>query len=275
MKKTILLLSFLLISVPVIFAGNPAITSVTMNPPNPSFGDAVQITVTYCGGMYIGHMLAIAISTQSARDNADLSGTGQVFVVSRAGVDVPTSQPALAPGGEIGYVAQTNPGGGTPDCPTCGSGSNDGISFTKIYNVHIPPASYFPGCANNTLYLHAGMKDNSIGAGEWQGLPACQANSSNNWTMPLLPKGFTMSKRAEGVLQLTNDLVLYSIDYEYWNGRLLITDSIPGAGNLTLVSWGPQAMTGGTISGPAIGATSLTGQACRARRQARYGCFTE
>ena len=242
-----------------IFAGNPHIESVSMWPVNPGFGDAVQITVVYCGQLYQDHYLDVAISSLAARDNADVSGIGQIFVVSRAGIDVPTSQPALSPGGQIGYLAQTQPGAVTVDCATCGSGSDDGKRFTKVYNVHVPPAAYYPGCNVSNLYLHVGMKDNNIGAGEWQSLVACQTNPvAISWPIGTESKNFTMSKRVEGVLQATNDMVLYSVDYEYWNGRLLLTDSIPGGGNFTLVSWGPQSATGAIISGPAIGSTSGT-----------------
>ena len=257
-----------------VFAGNPHIESVTMSPTNPAFGDAFQVVVTYCGQMYGDHELAIAVSSMAARDNADVSGTGQVFVVSRAGIDVATSQPATSPGGEIGWTAQLNPNGGTANCPTCGSGSNDGTRFTKTYNVHVPPATYFPGCNVTNLYLHVGMKDANLNAGEWQGLAACQVNPAViTWPIGTETKNYSLSKRVEGVLQNTNDLVLYSIDYEYWNGQLTITDNIPGAGNLTLVSWGPQSFTGATISGPAVGVTAgafswglpnRTGQAGRA-----------
>ena len=93
------------------FAGNPHVISVTMVPANPAFGDVVVVTVNYCGQMYQDHRIAIAFSTLAAKSNADLSGNGQVFVVSRAGIDVATSQPAVSPGGEIGWIAQTNPGG--------------------------------------------------------------------------------------------------------------------------------------------------------------------
>lgn len=243
-----------------ILAGNPSITSVTMSPANPMFGDAVQVTVTYCGQLYQDHYIDIAISSQPTRDNADVSGSGQVFVVSRAGVDVHTSQPALTPGGQIGFLAQTQPGAVAADCMTCGSGSNDGKRFTKVYDVHVPDASYYPGCNVTQLYLHVGMKDNNIGAGEWQGLAACQTNTLPGWTIGTLPRNYSISKRVEGVIQDVGDLVLYSIDYEYWNGGLTITDPIPTppTGSLELVSWGPASIVGGSFSGPGVGATTGT-----------------
>jgi hypothetical protein len=69
-------------------------------------------------------------------------------------------------------------------------------------------------------------------------------------------KGFTMSKTTEGEVQAQGDLVLYSINYTYWNGQLTLTDTIPGGGDLQLVSFGPAGMTGGSVTGPAIGLSS-------------------
>jgi len=109
------------------------------------------------------------------------------------------------------------------------------------------------------------MKDNGGGIyrSEWQGLGACETGTSVGmplaWDIPIPPATFTMRKRAEGVIQLTNDLVLFSIDYEYGNGRPTITDVLPGGGQLTLVSYGPNPMPpGGSVSAPPIGSTSGT-----------------
>ena len=77
--------------------------------------------------------------------------------------------------------------------------------------------------------------------------------------MPLLPSEFNIRKRVEGVIQEQNDLVLFSVDYSYSNGRLTITDTIPSAwgGDLALVSYGPTSfVSGGTVSGPPLGSTT-------------------
>jgi uncharacterized repeat protein (TIGR01451 family) len=245
---------FFLFSVISIFA-DAQVLSVTMNPPNPKFGDLVQVTVNYCAQLYNDEYIAIAISSAATKQNADLSGVGQVFVVSQRGIDVATSQPAPAPGGVIGWLANANPNGGTSNCSDCSS--NQGKLFTQVYNVHVPPASYYPGCNVTNLHLLVGMKDANLNSGDWAGRPACSSEPAPiSWTIGTMVKGFSVSKRTEGVLQAQNDLVLYSIDYSYWNGPLTITDIVPGGGLLTLVSFGPTSMTGGTITGPAIGATS-------------------
>jgi uncharacterized repeat protein (TIGR01451 family) len=231
------------------------VISVTMNPPNPQFGDQVQITVNYCSQLYNDEYIAIAISSAATKQNADLSGVGQVFVVSVQGIDVATSQPAPSPGGVIGWLANANPNGGTSNCTECSA--NQGKLFTQVYNVHIPPASYFPGCNNTLLHLFVGMKDANLNSGDWAGRPACSCEPSPiSWTIGTLPKGFNISSSTEGVLQTQNDLVLYSIDFSYWNGPITITDSIPGAGQLTLVSFGPSSIAGGAVTGPAIGSTT-------------------
>ncbi len=231
------------------------VISVTMSPANPGFGDLVQVTVNYCAQLYNDEYIAIAFSSAAAKVSADLSGAGQVFVVSDRGIDVATSQPAPAPGGVIGYLANVQPGAVASDCSDCSSGA--GKLFTQTYSVHVPPASSFPGCNITSLHLYVGMKDANLNAGDWAGRPACSCEPTPvTWTIGTIPKGFNISKRTEGVLQAQNDLVLYSIDYSYWNGQLKITDIVPGGGQLTLVSWGPLSMVGGTCTGPVIGATA-------------------
>ena len=234
---------------------DPMITSVTMVPANPTFGDAVQITVNYCAQLYNSAYIAVAFSSQAAKVSADLSGAGQVFVVSGAGVDVATSQPAPSPGGAIGWMANANPGGGVSDCTDCGA--NSGKSFTQVYNVHVPPASYFPGCNLSNIHLYVGMKDATLNSGDWAVRPACSCEPAPiTWVIGTMAKGFNIADRTEGVIQNQNDLLLYSVDYSYWNGQLKITDIIPGNGELTLVSWGPQTIAGGTCSAPVIGSTA-------------------
>jgi hypothetical protein len=263
MKKTMLrfFTYLILMFIPVLIFSNGRINSVTMNPPNPSFNQIVTVTVDYCAQLYANEMIDIAVSTNSTFQNAALSGVGQVFVVSRAGVDVPTSKPALAPGGEIGWVSNTQNGYiAVPPCTDCAG--NAGQHYNLSYVVHIPGPEYFPGCNVSTLYLHVGLRDNNTGEGDWINLPTTcgglDVNSANSWTIPVLPASVTLSKRAEGVIQSVGDLVLFSIDYDYANSPLSITDPLPGAGNLAVVSWGPSSITGGTVggTGASVGATS-------------------
>jgi uncharacterized repeat protein (TIGR01451 family) len=238
---------------------NGKVVSVTMSPATPNFGDLVQITVTYCSQLYNSEYIAIAISSSPTKSSADLSANGQIFVVSVAGVDVATALPDGGnPGTAIGYLANANPNGGTSNCTDCQPQA--GSLHTIVYSVHIPPASDYPGCNVSQLYIHVALKDANMNAGDWLGsgdTGACSAEPIPvSWTMGTQPKGFTMSKTTEGEVQAVGDLVLYSINYTYWNGKLTLTDTIPGGGDLQLVSFGPTGMTGGTVTGPVIGATS-------------------
>jgi len=249
-----LLLACLALSTAV-FA-NARIISFTMNPPAPTFGQEVTVNVEYCAQLYVSNQMAMAFSTNPALLNAGLSGVGQVFVVSEAGVDVPTSKPSLTPGGAIDYLANTQNGWiATPPCNDCQP--NGGQYYNKTFIVHVPPADYFPGCTNNNLYLHVGFKDNNMNEGEWHTLGACETESIS-WTIPVFTPDYSLHKSAEGVIQNVGDLVLFSIDYNYQNGPLTITDNIPGGGNLELVSVGPSTITGGSVTHPGVGATSGT-----------------
>ena len=261
MKKLIAVIFLILISTSLFASAGGKVISVSMNPPNPNFGDLVQITVTYCAQLYNSEFIAVAISSSPAKSSADLSNNGQIFVVSAAGVDVATSLPDGGnPGGPIGWMANANPNGGTPTCTDCAT--QNGKLFTNVYNVHIPPASDFPGCNLSQLYIHAALKDANMNAADWMAAGdtgACNSEPAPvSWTMGTQAKGFTMSKTASGEVQADGDLVLYSINYTYWNGQLTLTDTIPPSpGNdLQLVSFGPAGMSGGTVTGPSIGATS-------------------
>ncbi|HDQ25131.1 MAG TPA: DUF11 domain-containing protein [bacterium] len=243
------------------FAGNPQVESITMVPPSPNFGDRITVTVVYCGQLYNKHEIGIAISTVPVPSDARLSGIGQAFIVSRAGINVHTATPAASPGGEIGWTAHPNPNGGTANCQTCGSGSNDGMRITVTYGLNepltVPSSEYFPGCDPENLYLHVVMKDNNLNDGEYHNRDACQVGTIS-WTIPLLDPFLNIHKRVEGVLQLANDLVLFSIDYSYANGQPRITDAIPNipGTTITLVSAGPL----GFYSGPAPGSVVTPGQ---------------
>lgn len=262
-KQIILSFAFLLLSVARVCAGNPSIISMTMSPPAPNFGDRITVQVVYCGQLYQDHELGLAVSTQPVPSDARLSGIGQVFVVSRAGVNVHTSVPASAPGQEIGYTASPQPATWTAqNCMTCSSGSNDGNRITVTFGddevLTLPDAGYFPGCTNTNLYLHAVMKDNNLQDSEYNNQQPCQVESLT-WTLATLPTQFTMQKRVEGVIQTTGDLVLFSMDYDYANGQLTIRDTIPaipGVASITLVSAGPMSY----YAGPAAGSTVTPGQ---------------
>ncbi len=232
-----------------ISAGLPRIVSVTMNPPNPNFGDMVTITVTYCHSVYQQADINIAISNNPNR-LAPGSG-GQIFVVSVDGVDIKTAYPSQ---NRIGYNVYSGSGIPPGTCTTCETNETNGNLATRTFIVHIPDKEDFPGCNVTNLYLHVGMKD-QLYRGDWVGLSACQTNSSVTWQIPMFPRNFNFHKRVEGIANESGDLILYLIDYEYANGPLTITENIPGNGRLTLVDAGPNSMI---ISQPPAGSTSGT-----------------
>ncbi len=234
----------------------PRIISATLNPPNPGFGQQFTLTVTYCGQLYNAHTMAVAISTKNYFQNAQLSGVGQIFILSARGVDVHYAN--ANPGENMGYVVQTSPGGGPSDCLDCDN--NNGRTFTKQYVLTVPPENMFPGCNNTQLYLLISMEDSNFSEGNWDdSTTTCVSNRNHGyispgWTIPKPASDFSLVKRVEGVLQDVGDLVLFSIDYTYANGTLIITDTIPNppSGQFQLVSVGPL----GYWSGPSIGCTT-------------------
>jgi len=262
-KQRKLFLSALILLINISFLHAEArLTNFTMNPPSPGFGQAVTVHIEYCAQLYADTQMALAVSTSPTRQNAALSGVGQVFIVSEAGFDVPTSRPAPTQGGRIDYLGNTQNGYiATPPCLECSNGG--GQVYVKDWVVHIPDAENFPGCNVTNLYMHVGFKDNNMNEGDWHALSACQSGALT-WSIPLQASDFSVRKRVEGVIQDVNDLVLFSVDYKYANGPLTVTDVIPAAwaGNLELVSYGPTAITGGTVThpSPVPGATSGTFQ---------------
>jgi len=247
-RAAALVLFFCLISAASAFGAYPAVTSVTMSPPNPNFGDAVTITVQFCakdgGG---SNYIAIAISNNA---NREATGTGgQVFVVDSNGLDSDIVN-------EANNFAYTLPAvtSGTA-CTNCGPASS--YMGTASFTVNVPNSNMFPGCNVSNLYVHVVMKDSNMGTSEWTSLPACASNDSFpvSWAIPLLSPSFDLHKRVEGVIQAQNDLVLFSIDYDYANGPLTISDPLPGGGNLSLVSAGPTEFI---TTNPGTGASSGT-----------------
>lgn len=253
-KTSVLSIIFVLLAIVPLFS-QPTITGFTMVPSNPGYGDNFTVNVTYCGQLFNDHTLVLAVSNKNTPQNARLSGTGQVFLVSSRGINVPFSS---ATGGEqIGRVVQTSPGSVPSDCTHCEGGS--GKVFTKTFNLTMPAANAFPGCNNTQFYIHIAMKDSNLAESEWTttwgGTCGAQdAYSSAGWTIPVPPASYNINKRAEGVLQDVGDLLLFSIDYDYANGPLTLTDVIPNpaSGQFQLVSAGPIGMW----SGPALGCTT-------------------
>ena len=255
-KKKKILINFIFVIIlfitSSIYAGAPRIVSVSVAPANPSYGDLVNIYVTACVNKYTNGFIDIAFSSSNSRRSPGTAG--QVFVVSIAGLDRPRVNPAPT-GGEIGYTFAASDGGATNNCTDC-EGDSNSRTITRVYTVHVPDSSYFTSCGETgTLYLHVGMKDSYLGAGDWTGLSACQSWTSSGWTQPIPTQNFTIRKTVEGTLATgAQDLLLYKIDYTYANGNgFRIVEDIPSG--FTIVTYGPQSIPGGSVG---VGASSIT-----------------
>ncbi|HNZ30221.1 MAG TPA: hypothetical protein PKJ42_09525, partial [Candidatus Goldiibacteriota bacterium] len=249
MKKILITAAIAVMAVfmPVVISAQPYILDLSIDPPNPNFGESAVVKITYCSQCCSDGSLAMAISTSPTLLNAQLSGQGQMFVVyGKQNVACQSNlTPVGMPGGtdnSIGCEANNQSGVTTGyNCTLCGGGQ--GFTYYREYTIKVPSADSFPGCTNTTLYLHAGMKDSNIGGGEWVGFDGTCQHDSTSWTIPLLPPDFTINKKVEGNLQDAGDLFVYSIDYSYQNGQLVITDPLNfgvNSANVSIVSAGPS-----------------------------------
>ena len=251
MKKINLIYIILILSIffQSLYA-EPRIVSVSINPPNPGYGDLVIVTVVSCDTQWQTPSMAIAASVFNT-PQAPGSG-GQVFLVDVNGID--RKDVTFGSSAQLGmtFTANTNP----PDCTECSGGS--GVLSTRVFTLHMPTADYYTTCNPANLYIIAGMRNSYMGTGDWTTLPACQLGIV---TIPIpIPTPYhSIAKRVEGTLQAANDLVLFSVDYKYaGTGTFTITDPIPGGGNFTVVAYGPVNIPGGSVSGISVGATSGT-----------------
>ncbi len=243
-----------------IYANYSSITGVTINPPNPALGQPFNLSIQMCLDEYnTPNELVVAASTSSAFQNPGING--QVFLLSSLGVDVHSSNPNNASNGYVDFGCHlTQPTPFVTNCTDC-AGSY-AMSVTESYNLTMPSAAELGSqCGGaSTIYLQIGSYSFYFYNTTWTSLynGACGAYETS-WALPAPPaNSITLSQRAEGELQSVGDLVLYSIDYSYGNGPLTITDSLPGSGNLSLATYGPLSITGGTITAPALGSTSGT-----------------
>ncbi|GEM_PF-1879051 len=230
-----------------IFASNSMVTNLVMTPSNPNFGDQVTIDFDYCSNNGSGELIA-AVSTFATLKS--FPTVGQILVVSNAGINIPT---VGSNGVDLGYKMPMPTGGA---CIDCGGSVTDGDKTQHYtWKINIPNSNMFPGCNNTNLYLYIGNKDYYEGSGDWTGISGCQLQTLS-WAIGTPPKEFTIHKRAEGVVNSVGDLILYSIDYTYGNGQLIINDPLPA--NLKIVSVGPAVIASGAGAGATSGTVTWT-----------------
>ncbi len=255
----VIILFILLIASNTAYAANPSITSLSITPQNPTWGQQFVVNLQICHDAYNSENdLDIAVSTSNTFQPAN-SG-GQIFLVSNLGIDVHSTSPN-GPSNDMGWQPPNISPTPILSCSTC-TGSNDGYPQAFSFNLTMPNAADMgTECGSTTLYLLVGTKSAGLQSQDWADLTSSSCNArAVSWTMPVpLTNSYTLNKRVEGVLQYVGDLVLFSIDYTYGNGGpFTITDSLPGGGNLALVSVGPSSISGGSVNAPAAGTMSGT-----------------
>ncbi|HDQ25579.1 MAG TPA: hypothetical protein ENN43_02400, partial [bacterium] len=233
--------SLIVLNYSFVFA-NPRVISITLDPPNPVFGQTVDVTVVFCANKNNLAKMGLVVSQY---DTIQAVGTGgQIFLVSERGVNVPAVN---FPGDDIGYTAAPQDGGAVNDCTDCANSTASRIVSTT-YTITIPPAGYFTACDATNLYVHVGMANSYLGNSGWSTLiPDSCRQGTYSWAMPVVPPYFQVSKRYEGVLQAPGDKIVFSMDYEYANGsNFRIQDAVPAGFNI--LSYGPSSITGGNVT---------------------------
>jgi hypothetical protein len=182
------------------FAQQPAILAVSMNPPNPSYGDVVVVSVTMCASIYNNTFFDLAVSSYPTRQ---IPGTGgQVFLVSGTNTNgvAYVDTPFVNVPNSFGASFQPQPPNGTlANCTDCGGDANS-ATVNKTYTLHIPPASYFTTCNISKLYLQIGARYSNINSGDWVGITSMTGCSTSgyalSWPIPVPPKSFNISTLA-------------------------------------------------------------------------------
>lgn len=254
-----LITAFILFSSILCAGSGTKITSVSMVPTNPGYGDLVQITVNTCSKTYDTPYLAIAISTQSSPQTVGTGG--QVFVVDSNGID--KKDVSLSSTTSLGYAETAVTGATAGQCTDCG-GAN-GVLQTYVFTVTMPAAGYFSNVCNPTsLYVVVGIKGFGMILSDWTALANDCSTDDASYYSAVIPisvpaPAFSITGRYEGTVKYSDDYVLFAADYSYGgSGVFTITDAIPGTGEFKVVSYGPTNILSGSVAGPAAGSTGGT-----------------
>ena len=244
-----------------LFASASKITSVSIVPTNPGYGDLVQVTVNLCASNNDTPFLSAAISTQPAPEAVGTAG--QVFVVDGYGID--RKDVTFADPTQVGLM-QTPINEPYPytnlTCLDCAVAA--GLPLSYVFTVHMPTADYFSSVCNPTsFYLIVGQRGNNLGASDWSNLaPGCTSPDQGYVSVPIPivvpPASNSITNRYEGSLAAAGDEILFSMDYSYGGpGAFSITDPVPGGTDFTVVSYGPTSIPGGSVTAPVAGGTGV------------------
>lgn len=247
MKRSHVLL-FLTVFFSALLHAHPQITSVSINPLSPAFGEKVTVTVEYCAELYNDAKIAVAVSTQNTFMPPGTEG--QIFVVSAAGIDVHKVYPST-PGVDMSYLAVAAPPFQTTTCTGC---SGSGITKTAQYVITIPEREKFGGCSADRLYVHAAMRNFSLNDSNWTVTDSCSGESTD-WMLPYPAPFFKIFSSADGAPLADGDIIIFETNYAYAGSVLSINTTLPGLGKLAFEDAGPLDLI---TSKPAKGVTSGT-----------------
>ena len=199
------------------------ITSVQVSNTSPSLGETISVTVNFCDSTTYNNSFFLAAFKPTAQ-TASITGcpvVDQTIVVSNAGVNVALSAATQ------GYQAPGN-SGGSSGCPI----------RQMVWSITVP--SDLTG-GTSYRFLVCGRTD-------WidctTGADDCM---SVTLAIPLPPPSFHITKRAVGPTAAPNELVLFTIDYDFTNTtQFVINDTVPANTTLVAISPGGSPSTGGS-----------------------------
>jgi flagellar hook assembly protein FlgD len=220
-----------------LWAQDVTLISYGISPTNPLPGQNFQLSVTYCNSQNTDSQWEVAISNVATTFVCD--SKGQEFLVDSTGIDnYDTNQ---GTGGAEGY--------GWAMVPSDAQNTNNCVTFSHTWNLVMP---------SNVAY--GGSYSLVFGGGDYY--TPCGGTPQNGFeqiipiTIPVPPVTIlSTSKLAEGGNAAPNDLVLFTISYDFLNDTSggTITDTVPAG--VTLVQMGPGAPVGTSNTGVAPGST--------------------
>ncbi len=243
----------------IIFAGAPKLLNYTITPPNPGWGDLITIDANFCLGEYTQHNLVLIAVSQFNTPKIP-STAGQIFYVygrpqGNNIVGVPWLGPDATSGDSFGYDLGDGPQWADPkNCTDCGG--SQGWTVNKKFTFTMPSADEFPDCNVTSLYILIRTELSYLSKTQWTDFSDACKSEVIPITIGVPPRDFNIHKRIEGTIaaNTSGDLVLISIDYEYGDGQLRITDVVPSglkflqAGpKASVTSQPPAGSSGGTI----------------------------
>ena len=220
----------LFISANHVLGQNITIIGDGISPPNPEPGVAFSLSVTYVNdATYQGPTSWLVAFSSDGTTIVGCPAAGQVFLVDNKGVNV----------GDAGTNGSAMGWGGPSYELGVGPVASDAVStvapitFVQTWNLSVPTVAAYGGSYN----LDIGVGTNYV---------ACGQNFQNGMevhipiSIPVPPATIvSVDKVAEGGSAATNDLVLFTVSYDFVNSPAgnTVTDTVPVG--VTVVQMGP------------------------------------